>query len=316
MVQSTSNLRPLCLAILVAGILVFAACSLPLSNEGNMAVVDLDMREPLPAVGDLEQNPLRVGVGAMLSAETTFDSYTYIAEYLGENLGRTIDIVQRRTYAELNQLIAEGDVDIAFVCTGAYVTGSAEGYMDLLVVPEVDGKTSYHSSLIVPTKSRAQSLEDLRGARFAFTDPMSLTGRVYVTSLLSSRGETPASFFGHTVFTYSHDRAIKAVAAGVVDGASVDHLVLEDLVERNPSIAAGVRVIGQSPEFGIPPVVVPSDTPHVVRERFRQLLLSLTVEPGGRNILDPLGVDRFVDAHDDLYSDVRLLLGDHPVDHD
>ena len=290
---------------------MLAACSFPVAAGGDIPVVDLTDREPLPAVGSVELDPLRVGVGAMLSAESTITAYTDLAEYLGESLGRSVEIIQRRTYAELNEEVANGSVDIAFVCTSAYIAGADEGYLDLLVVPEVNGKTSYNSSLIVPAGSEARSIADLRGARFAFTDPMSLTGRVYPTTLVTETGETPASFFGQTVFTYSHDRAIKAVAAGVVDGAGVDNLILEDLVKRNPTIAAGIRVIHESPDFGIPPVVVHADTPRALRERFTELLIQLGSAPDTGAILRSLGVDRFVTASDDLYDGVRLLLAGH-----
>ena len=99
--------------------------------------------------------------------------------------------------------------------------------MELLVAPEINGQTVYHSVLIVPATSPVQSIADLQNKVFAFTDPTSFSGRVYPTYLLSEIDTTPEHFFQYTFFTYSHDRAIEAVAAGVADGASVDSLVLD-----------------------------------------------------------------------------------------
>lgn len=288
-------------------------CSTPFAGSRDLAIVDLQTRQQLPEIGDIHSGPLRIAVGAVLSAEGTIEAYADLAEYMGELLDRPVEIVQRRTYAEVNDLVEAGEVDLAFVCTSAYVTGHAAGYMDLLVVPEIDGKTTYHSSIIVPGGSAANSIADLRGTRFAFTDPMSLTGRVYATSAVLALGESPETFFGQTVFTYSHDRAIAAVAAGVVDGAGVDNLVLDHLIAADPSLVNRVRIIDVSPEFGIPPVVVPSNTPAAVRALFEELLLGLSSDVDGPSILASLGVDRFVTVTDEVYDDVRDLVKEYPT---
>jgi phosphonate transport system substrate-binding protein len=291
--------------VAVLAVLVLHGCTLG-STAGP--IVDLDRREPIPSVGKVEPHTLRIGVAAVLSPEGTVESYGALAEYLGEMLGRPTELVQRRTYAEVNALIDAGEVDLAFVCTSAYVRGHASGSMDLLVVPEIEGSRVYHSSIIVPASSPTRSMEDLRGAMFAFTDPMSLTGRLYATSVVLGLGHTPETFFSDIVYTYSHDDAVRAVAAGVVDGAGVDDLVLRHMIDRDPILESRIRVIDASPDYGIPPVVVPVTTPAALRRLFTDLLLGLEYEPAGPRILASLGVDRFVMSSDDAYSEVRELI--------
>ncbi len=290
-------------ALIVA--LVLHGCAV---GSAAAPVVDLDRREPIPSVGQVEPHTLRIGVAAVLSPEGTVESYAELAKYLGERLGRPAELVQRRTYAEVNALIDAGEVDLAFVCTSAYVRGHASGSMDLLVVPEIEGSLVYHSSIIVPVSSHAQSMEDLRGRVFAFTDPMSLTGRLYASSVVLGLGHAPETFFSDIVYTYSHDDAVRAVAAGVVDGAGVDDLVLQHMIDRDPILQSQIRVIDSSPDYGIPPVVVPVATPAALRDVFTDLLLGLESDPAGPRILAALGVDRFVMSSDDAYSDARDLI--------
>jgi phosphonate transport system substrate-binding protein len=291
--------------VVALAIVVLHGCAL---GSTAAPVVDLDRREPIPSVGEVEPHTLRIGVAAVLSPEGTVESYTELAKYLGEMLGRRTELVQRRTYADVNALIAAGDVDLAFVCTSAYVRGHASGTMDLLVVPEIEGSRVYHSSIIVPASSPTRSMEDLRGAVFAFTDPMSLTGRLYASSVVLGLGHTPETFFSDIVYTYSHDDAVSAVAAGVVDGAGVDDLVLRHMIDRDPTLETRIRVIDTSPDYGIPPVVVPVTTAPAFRDVLTDLLLGLESDHAGPRILAALGVDRFVMSTDDAYSDVRELI--------
>ncbi len=286
--------------------LLSAACGAPTSSG---PYVDLSQRQPIVIAhppGGVE--PLRVAVAAVLSPEGNIESYAGVVEYLGERLGRPVELVQRRTYAEVNELVADGAVDVAFVCTSAYVVGSASDEMDLLVVPEVDGGTVYHSSLIVPARSASRTLADVEGATFAFTDPMSLTGRVYPTHLVEQLGTTTDAFFGSTFFTYSHDRAIDAVAGGIADGAAVHSLVLDFALARDSELGKQIRVIHVSPPFGIPPVVVPASTPAEMRLELERALLELGQDAIGDAILAGIGIDRFVLGTDAAYDDVRALV--------
>jgi phosphonate transport system substrate-binding protein len=246
-------------------------------------------------------------VAAVISPKGNVESYSELLAYLSRKLNRPVEMVQRQTYAEVNDLIKAGDVDMAFVCTSAYVIGQRDFGMELLVAPQVQGDTVYYSLLIVPTDSPARSMGDLRGKSFAFTDPLSLTGRLYPTSLLKALNSTPETFFARTFFTYSHDNAIKAVADRVADGANVDSLVYDFMAARDPSITSRVRVLQRSPAFGIPPVVVNPKLSPQLKETLRQLLLQMADDGDGRQILRSLMIERFVAVSDRVYESARAL---------
>lgn len=290
----------------VLPVILLAACGAAQAQE--LPYVNLNQREPLPLAAPAEVVPLRLAVAAIFSPQGTVESYNGLAAYLSHKLGRPVELVQRRTYAEANELIERGQVDLAFVCTSAYVAGHDEFGMELLLAPEVNGEQVYYSVLITPAGSPAQSMADLQGAVFAFTDPMSHSGRVYPTYLLQQLGTTPDEFFSRTFFTYSHDKAIQAVAEGVADGAAVDSLVLDYALQRDPSLAERVKIIHRSPPFGIPPVVVPPTLPPRQKAELRQILLDMPADPEGRQILASLGIDRFTPLDDSAYNTARQII--------
>lgn len=289
---------------------ILAACLLSACSDSTS---QLDFRfndvdpESAAAFSPNDTKPLRVAIAAVISPKGNVESYGDLLNYLGRKLNRPIELVQRQTYAEINDLVKNGYVDLAFVCTSAYVIGQRDFGMELLTAPRVNGETVYYSLTIVPADSPARALADLRGKVFAFTDPISLSGRVYPTSVIRALGETPESFFARVFFTYSHDNAIRAVATRVADGANVDSLVYDHLVARDPSLAQKTRVIQRSPPFGIPPVVVNPNLSPQTKATLRELLLQITYDGEGQAILRNLRIDRFVQVPEHIYDSARVL---------
>ncbi|MFN3476141.1 MAG: phosphate/phosphite/phosphonate ABC transporter substrate-binding protein, partial [Candidatus Methylomirabilales bacterium] len=208
------------------------------------------------ALAQPRRPPLRVAIASILSPARNLESYHDLLAYLERRLERPVELVQRMTYAEVNDLMRTRQIDLAFVCTLAYIEGKREFGMELLVVPQIRDQTVYYSYLIVPKESPARSLMDLKGKAFAFSDPLSNTGRLAPTYQLSLMGTTPDAFFGRYVFTYSHDNSIVATADGLVDGAAVDSLVYDFLATKDPELIAKTRIIARWGPYGMPPVVV------------------------------------------------------------
>jgi phosphonate transport system substrate-binding protein len=299
-------MRAVIALVLACCLPLLASCAAP-TAAGAIPIVRLNDLRPLPATPPAAVAPLRVAVAAVISPRGNVDSYTPLLTYLGQKLNRPVEMVQRRTYTEVNDLLADGQVDVAFVCTSAYIAGHRDFGMQVLAAPQVNGEAAYHSNLIVPADSPARSIADLQGKVFAFTDPISFTGRVYPTHLVQALGGEPEAFFGRTFFTYSHDNAIRAVADGLADGAAVDSLVYDFAVARDPGLTARVKVIHRSPPFGIPPVVTGPDIRPQVRAELYELLLGLQNDLEGPAILAALGFDRFVPIEDAAYDSVRQL---------
>ncbi len=283
---------------------------LPLCCSSNEEIPFVRLSSGQEPVSGAPQNaaaPLRVAVAPMVSPQATAMSYQAFIEYLSNKLKRPAVLVQRRTYAEINELVRVGRADLAFVCSGAYIEGHRRFGMELLAAPVVATRSDYSSYIIVNAAVRAGSFAELRGMRFAFTDVLSNTGFLYPTHVLRMMNEEAASFFSEVIFTNSHDRSIEAVAERVVDAAAVDSLVYDQLVASDRSLAAATRIIAQSPTFGIPPVVVHPALPAALKDRLRALLTGMHEDPAASGALASLGVSRFITVNDAEYDSVREI---------
>ncbi len=264
-------------------------------------LIRLDRLSPLPdAAPHQQEDTLRVAVAAILSPEGTIQSYQPFLHYLENKTGKNVVLTQRKTYQEVNDLLNRQVVDTAFVCTGAFLQGRSS--MELLVVPQIDGKITYRSLLIAPAGSQTENLAALRGKVFAFTDPLSNSGYHYPLSLLKKMGENPEKFFGRTIFTYSHDRSITAVLEGIADAAAVDSIIYGYAKQHNPQVIEKTMVIWQSEEFGMPPVVVPKNTSPETAALLKAIFLTAHTDPDGAKALKKMGVERFVEPDANIYS--------------
>ncbi len=273
-------------------------------------IVDLSIvQEP-----DIRENDTAVvvAIAPVVSQKESYVYYEDMIQYISGKLGGPVRIVQRRTYQEINDLIQNNEIDFAFVSSGPYVEGNSRFGMRLLVVPEVDGKTTYNSYIIVPRNSSYTNLLDLRGRRFAFSDPLSNSGKLYPAYRLFLINETPESFFGkdekgryNYFYTYSHDNSIIAVAEQLADGAAVDSLTYDYMKNTKPEIISKTRIIEVSPPFGNPPVVVPKDIDPFLEKRLKDIFLNMDKDEEGRKILSRVMIDRFVNINDNAYDTVR-----------
>jgi phosphonate transport system substrate-binding protein len=185
--------------------------------------------------------------------------------------------------------LAGGEIDVAFVCSPPLVW--LDGAMEALAAPVLSdprfgGRPLYASDVIVPAGSKASSLEDLRGARWAVNEPSSWSG--YWVTLASV---ADWSYFGEVVEAGFHQRAIRLVAESVVDGAAIDSQVLAFELLGHPELSDRIRVIDMLGPAPSQPVVVRASLAAEPKAELRKRLLSF---PGAD--LRPFLFDRFVAA--------------------
>lgn len=270
-----------------------------------LAVAGLLLSVPESARSD-HHNILRVAITPVL-VERNVEINKRLIEYIGEKVKYPVHVIQRRTYQEVNDLLEQKMVDIAFVCSLPYVSGKEQFGMEILVTPVTDGKPYYYSYTVIQKESSARSIKDLKGKIYAYPDPLSNSGYLYPRYKLAREGYSPEHFFRRWVRTYSHTASIEAVNDGLVDGASVDSYIYDLTRILNPKLTANTKVIEISPPFGFPPVVIRKNMPSTLKEGLRNILLEMDTDPEGGKILKALQLDRFIKPDESLYDSVREM---------
>jgi phosphonate transport system substrate-binding protein len=251
---------------------------------------------------------LNIGIASVISPIETRVNYKQFVEYIGYKLQIPVEFIQGENYAETNKLIEEGKIDVALVCSKAFVMGREKESMKGIVMPKVDGKPLYRSYIIVRKDSGINKLEDLQGKRFAYTDPDSYSGRLTVISSLIDKRADPEQFFSKTFYTYSHDYSVLAVAQGVVDGATVDSIVYDQMVKSDEKEIANLKVIDYGEWVGTPPIVVSNYLSNDIVSKVTTVLLTMDKDPKGKEILDQLGIEQFISLDQNTYTPINEMI--------
>ena len=152
------------------------------------------------------------------------------------------------------------------------------------------------------------SFHDLKGTRFAFSDPLSNSGKLYPTYFLAEEGHKVEDYFHSYFFTYGHSNSIEAVAMSLADAASVDGYIWELHQKIDPTYSRETRVIHKSPDFPFTPFVVRQSLSGKTKKKIREVLLEMNRDPKGMKVLDGLFLRGFVLLEDKDYDVIRKML--------
>jgi phosphonate transport system substrate-binding protein len=235
-----------------------------------------------------------------LFLDSDIELLSLLQSYLAGRLGRSVQLLKRRTYQEITALLLSGQLDAAWVCDDPYV--QHEDQLALLAVPLYRHEPLYETYVIVSEGSKAQSFDDIRGTVHAFSDPDSTSGFLVTRALLALRHTTPAQFFRTFFFTYGHRNVVRAVATGLAESGSIDGYVWDVMREREPGLINKTRVVYTSEKLGFPPIVgLKSAQETTTAKAISAAFLEMPTDPLGRQILSMLELDGFTKVDPDLY---------------
>jgi phosphonate transport system substrate-binding protein len=127
-----------------------------------------------------------------------------------------------------------------------------------------------------------------------------------VRAYLAEIGEL-GGFFGSVIESGAHTKSIELILSGAIDGAAIDSTVLEWLSSQRADLDDQLRVIHTMGPSPIPPWVISTRLPQMLRSQVRRLLLDLPSNPLGRGALVGAQIATFTFADDRDYDAIRRM---------
>jgi len=227
-----------------------------------------------------------------------------VVEHVRRALGRPASLLaETRVSGPMRGAVdpfSKGEVDVGFVCAPSFfwLREMEDPPVELLLAApafsddRAPGRPVYFSEVVVRRESPARSFLDLRGSLWAYNDPCSLSGYYNLLKKLAEMGED-GGFFARVCCSGSHLESLEMICRGDAHAAAIDSNVLRIKLKSSPELWERLRVIESWGPFPIQPVVIRSGLDGDLKERLRNILLSLGTDPHVSPTLAGFGLERF-----------------------
>ncbi|WP_428026364.1 phosphate/phosphite/phosphonate ABC transporter substrate-binding protein [Arcobacter sp.] len=239
------------------------------------------------------ENKITIGLtGVALKEDIT--TFINLKKYLEKKTTSEITFKFAKSYANIKTLILNDEVDIAYICGSTYVDLVKSYKINLFVIPTTNNKPFYSSLIITQKNSPFKGLLNLKNKIIALSDPESNSASLVPQYEIYKKGYDYNKFFKKRIFTYDHGESIDAVLSGYVDAASLDSVVFQAFVNKNPKEAEKLKVIESFDNYPMPPFIIQK---HLTKKKKDELLyafLSMKEDELGKKILKAMAIDDFI----------------------
>jgi phosphonate transport system substrate-binding protein len=259
----------------------------------------------LPTAASAEEVVLRVSAIPDEAPTQLQRKFEPLGAYLEKQLGIPVKFVPVTDYAATVEGLASKKLDMVWYGGFTFVQARRRtGTAIPLVQREEDAQ--FHSKFIVPASSKAQKLQDLKGANFAFGSVSSTSGHLMPRYFLLQNGIDPDKDFGKVAFSGAHDVTAKWVETGKVDAGALNESVFQKLLEEKKLDPSKIRVLWTTPPFHDYNWTVRGDLDPKLVEKLKSAFLALDAsKPADKEILDLQRTKKFIPTSPDNYKSIE-----------
>ncbi len=267
-------------------------------------------RKEMGPIGS-KSNPIKMAFVPSLETGHMVTSADKLARAIEKKTGYSIKVSIPVSYAAVIEAMGAGRADIAWYAPLSYALAHKTVGAEVMLVTERDGQTNYFGIILARKGSSIKKIEDLRGKRFAFVDPLSTSGTLYAKELLLEHGIDPDKDI-QAVYAGGHDKAIIALDSKQVDACSVYSGYGTDARDRVAKDIPGIKqktiIIGRTATIPNDNVSASKTLPPEVRDSVRKALLEISGSPDGRAMLMEVAeINGLKPAKDSDYDTVRKM---------
>ena len=169
----------------------------------------------------------------------------------------------------------------------------------------------YHGRLITKKGSKYTTIESLKGAVLALTDPGSTSGNALPRALFPEKigGTSLDDYFGKIFYAGSHDAAAKAVFNNKADAAFVSENALSRAIDRGALKYGSYNHLWISPSVVSNPIVVNRDRMSAKDiAKIKAILENMVNDDAGRAALKTVKIAAFPELTDKGFDPLRKVL--------
>lgn len=228
-----------------------------LPDEGSTGSADIDI---------IRFGIEPVGGGSPVEIQEKFSP---LAEYLSKKTGQKIVLKVVSDFEGVLRDIEKGITQFSFVSPVTYIMAKKKYGTEVIAKALIEGKSGYRSVIVTKSAGRINSIEDIRGRRFAFGDPHSLSSYIAPRNMLLNAGIDLKDLL-HYEYLGSHEAVADAVLSGNFDAGGITESVANKFKDK------GIRFIQFSENLPGFIVCVSKTIPQGMKESLQIALTALS----------------------------------------
>lgn len=258
---------------------------------------------------------------ALLPERNVFEQkskYLPLQQYLSKKLDLKVYFKLLDNYEYIFTELLDRKVDGGFWGSMNGAIAQLRGGIEMLVRPVWQDNTSTYWGYIFTRKGSGITADprSWSGRSMAFVNIATTAGFLFPMSQLRQAGirDDPADFFGHAVFSGSHDASIIAVLQGDVDMGACKNTIYREYLRHHPEVGESLVILSESPHVPSNGLGVRPDLPGDLKNRLKDALVSMNMDEEGRKALREFGALQFIETSFKDYQPVIDMAGTAGID--
>lgn len=260
-------------------------------------------------------NPVKLYFTPSVDSDTITSESISFVKYLEKHTGLHFKTGIPTSYIAVVEAFGSDRADIGVMNSFGYLmTNERYGAEAKLKVIRY-GHDYYQGQIIVSESSGINSIEDLKGKSFAFTDPASTSGYMFPLKMIKEANVE----LGNTTFAGKHDNVVTMVYQGQVDAGATYYSapdkngVIRDARSRVktqfPDVEDKVKILKITEKIPNDPFVFRKGIPPEITNKFIAALKSyIKTEEGKKTFQEIYSVEGVIDTKDSDYDRMRELI--------
>jgi phosphonate transport system substrate-binding protein len=273
---------PLLLVIILA---FAAACGSPAANNGSSPAA---ATEKLVIALKPDKNP-----------DQMIEERRSLEQYLSGKLDRPVEVIIPISAAVINEGFANGTIDLGYLSANDLINATAA---ELLLVGEINGKTTYKSYWLALKEKPYDKVEDLRGKPIAFASKTSTSGFVMPLWDLRQKGlvsdtNDPEEFFGkgNVFYGTGYVSAVERVLNGEAEAAAVSYYVLDEGRHLNEEQRGRLKKVAEQGDVPTHIIAIRNSIAESEKDQIKKALLAMN-DDGNTELRDKVFTSKLVEG--------------------
>jgi phosphonate transport system substrate-binding protein len=144
-----------------------------------------------------------------------------LADLLEKETGLKFNTSVPTAYAPLVEAMGANKVDIGWLAPFSYAVARKKYEAEVILATVRAGSKTYPWQVVVAADSGIKTIDDLKGKKFAFGDPLSTSSYLFPAAYIKEKYNLdPEKFFSQVIFAGGHDKVVVAVYQKQVEGGA------------------------------------------------------------------------------------------------